>query len=330
MSRTKSISINGIFGRDKYIEYIQYSSREHHFGRPEVSTAGQSFRVNYKKGVSYPYPVYIHSSRDKYTVRRTPADIRLEPAEMCALVIVISGKMIVNQGGRSLLVTEDELVLMPMNKPYAVEHVPASRAPFKVIYTVLPARTINPDGSLLDLPRLIDIRVDHVRTLRALFSVLLEHGDALSYSSARSIFDAIFGQLIPIRTKDGCQGMTRSSQDAGSIDDRWHGALSYIYMMYSNRLLDAASTARALDISKRSLAYLFRQHGTTFSRVLWDFRLSLARDWLLAPAMQNITIQQLAFAAGFKSAAHFSTLFKARMNCSPKNFRAAAKKEPPR
>ena len=62
--------------------------------------------------------------------------------------------------------------------------------------------------------------------------------------------------------------------------------------------------------------------GTSFSDVLWNLRLLKARDWLVSDPFQEYPIHKIACMSGFKSAAHFSRMFKSSYGASPKAYRA--------
>jgi AraC family transcriptional regulator, positive regulator of tynA and feaB len=75
-------------------------------------------------------------------------------------------------------------------------------------------------------------------------------------------------------------------------------------------------------ISPRYLCYVMKAHQTSFSDLMWGQRLPRARDWLISQAYQRYPIHKIARMAGFKSAAHFSRMFKSTYDLSPKEYRA--------
>jgi AraC family transcriptional regulator, positive regulator of tynA and feaB len=77
---------------------------------------------------------------------------------------------------------------------------------------------------------------------------------------------------------------------------------------------------------------VLRSRDTSFSELLWSQRLLKARDWLVAASFQRYPIHKIACMAGFKSAAHFSRMFKSTFGASPNEFRTswtAAEGSPP-
>jgi AraC-like DNA-binding protein len=78
-------------------------------------------------------------------------------------------------------------------------------------------------------------------------------------------------------------------------------------------------TATHLSMSTATLKRKLSTEGLSFSSLLKIKRINYAAN-LLRNTSHSIT--QIAFASGFKSAAHFSTAFKSIQGLSPKEFRA--------
>jgi AraC-like DNA-binding protein len=73
-----------------------------------------------------------------------------------------------------------------------------------------------------------------------------------------------------------------------------------------------------------SLSYLhriFNEHGTTVSSYVLDQRLQLAYEKLANPLGPRLTVAEVAYSVGFKSASHFCKAFAARYNMTPSDVR---------
>lgn len=312
------IAINGRFDQDKCQRFVERSNREHHFGSPEPIIDGQLFRVLLEKGARDPYAVYRHSAHDRYIIRRSAMDVRLSPINSYALAIIESGVLVVKQAGRTLTISENQAVLIPMQLPYVVDQQPAKNTPFRVVYILIPAHAIDPTRLLPHELRLLHTSDMQAKMIDRILYLLFENSGELGHETSRSLFNALARQVACLMERP--QGHERQSRDSQN-GELWSHALDYIETNFSNRLLNLKSLALALNVSPRTLMYLFGHHNATFSSILWDTRLSAIRNWLSSPTMSDVPIQQLALAAGFKSAAHLSTKFKEKMNCSPSAFR---------
>jgi len=80
--------------------------------------------------------------------------------------------------------------------------------------------------------------------------------------------------------------------------------------------------AEACGISSRYLSFLLKQHGTPFSKLVWNNRLQAAERWLSSTTPGDISIAEIAFRVGYKSPAHFSRMFKREYKKGPREYRA--------
>ncbi|MEQ8692398.1 MAG: helix-turn-helix transcriptional regulator, partial [Pseudomonadales bacterium] len=81
--------------------------------------------------------------------------------------------------------------------------------------------------------------------------------------------------------------------------------------------------AKCCGIYTRHLCHVLKIHNTSFSERLWSLRMVKAHDWLLSDKFLDQPIYHIAYMAGFKSAAHFSRMFKEVYGVSPKECRVA-------
>ncbi len=95
----------------------------------------------------------------------------------------------------------------------------------------------------------------------------------------------------------------------------------YINEHLMEETLCPPSVAKALAISERYLFSIFSNAGLTVSGYIIAMRLDKAAQVLRSRRFETLTISEVAFNAGFKSAAHFSRVFKARFNESPTQYR---------
>jgi AraC-like DNA-binding protein len=91
------------------------------------------------------------------------------------------------------------------------------------------------------------------------------------------------------------------------------------------RVSDADLTPRAIaENNGISLSYLhriFNEHGTTVTSYVLDQRLNLAYEKLANPLGPQMTVAEVGYSVGFKSASHFSKSFAARYNMTPTDVR---------
>lgn len=90
----------------------------------------------------------------------------------------------------------------------------------------------------------------------------------------------------------------------------------YIDQNLGDPLLTLTRIAHESDISLRYLHHLFEEENISASDWMWQRRLDRAYSELIG-ADPSTQITQIAFANGFNSSSHFSSLFKARFGVTP-------------
>ena len=92
-------------------------------------------------------------------------------------------------------------------------------------------------------------------------------------------------------------------------------------MNIANHDVTLADIAKRCGISPRYLCYLLKSDQITFADLLWTERLSQVSSWLRNPQMDGRLISELAYKVGFKTASHFSRMFRKRYKMTPKEYR---------
>lgn len=115
--------------------------------------------------------------------------------------------------------------------------------------------------------------------------------------------------LIPMEARIGAPGPTeRMTQDA----------LTYVQHHFGEvlRLQDVARSCR-MNLYEFSRSFK-RAYGLTFREYLCQYRLKFSLEMLINP---NVTISEVASAAGFRNASHFTRLFHQRIGVTPSQYR---------
>jgi AraC-like DNA-binding protein len=94
-------------------------------------------------------------------------------------------------------------------------------------------------------------------------------------------------------------------------------ALAFLEDNLSDPNLSTEQVASALRCSKRYVQRVFQDGGSTLEKTIIEMRLQ--RGWrdLNNPALQHYPISTIAFALGFKDAAHFGKVFLKRFGVTP-------------
>jgi AraC family transcriptional activator of tynA and feaB len=109
--------------------------------------------------------------------------------------------------------------------------------------------------------------------------------------------------------------VTTGSADAERLDLSTIKALARQHLTGSG--FGVEQLARLLNCSARTIQSRFAADDTTFGQWLLDTRLDLARDRLTMPNFAGRSIEAVAYASGFRDAAHFHRAFKRRFGLPP-------------
>jgi AraC-like DNA-binding protein len=112
-------------------------------------------------------------------------------------------------------------------------------------------------------------------------------------------------------------------------DRRLKDVLRFIDIHLSDPKLSVALVAKGCGISPRYISFLLQLHGISFSTLVWERRLNLAKSRLLSSKADVMSISEIAYSVGFKSGAHFSRMFKRIFEVSPSEYRATGAQNGP-
>lgn len=87
--------------------------------------------------------------------------------------------------------------------------------------------------------------------------------------------------------------------------------------------LSVAAVARRQGITPRYLQMLLEEDGQTFTALVLEQRLALARRWLTDPRLAAHTISAIAFDAGFGDLSYFNRSFRQRYGMTPSDARSS-------
>src|SRR5262249_16411301 len=121
--------------------------------------------------------------------------------------------------------------------------------------------------------------------------------------------------------------IANSAPACSLVDKRFADIQACIQKYLTSADLTCDRVAAYCGISPRYLCYVLKANNTSFSELLWSQRLPQPREWLLADSFERYPIHKIATMAGFKSAAHFSRMFKSTYQVSPKEYRESHAKD---
>jgi len=277
-----------------------------------------------RMGMSSPYQVSLLSSRRRYAFWRNWHHINHNKVNIVMMRYVKSGAFSLTQCGTTMTIGAGQFCFSKSTVPFRWESLSDGMSLSEYYTILLPLDAVHrhfPDG--LPMKNCLSAQSTERRlAMPSLFSLLTDQGQYLEPTVARMLVDALLQEALEVSSQGHAEINTRKH----ICDKRTEDILAYISLHLANPDITALSVARACSISPRYLCYLLKLKGTTFSELLWEERLKKTKEWLLALDTRHFTIGEIAYMNGFKTAAHFSRLFKDYWGCSPREFRKSGGK----
>lgn len=284
----------------------------------ESLCSDKKFDLVARRGISSPCPVTLVSSRRRYAFWRSWNHISDNRENIVMLRCVKSGAFSLTQCGTTIRLGAGQFCLSKSNVPFRWESLVPDLSLSEYYSILLPLDMVHrhfPDG--IPLKDALSAPPDSRLVMPTLFSLLIDQGEYLDHHVIEMLIDTLLTEAETVVKSTGVQTEARKHIS----DKRFDEIIAYITLHLSNPDISASAVARGCGISSRYLCHLLKLKGTSFSDLLWEERLKQTGKWLLALDTRHYAIAEIAYMNGFKTAAHFSRLFKNYWGCSPREFR---------
>lgn len=250
--------------------------------------------------------------------RRSRQHIREDATDLSILWFVKHGELAFsNQCGNKLARPGDFVITRSMS-PFFIECRTGSDGMNEVLHITVPTHIlrshIHQDFSTgLFMP----VERAELAIAENILTDVFEDDGSLGEESARLLVETAFGLIgNAVRMTEEVQPVRQSIADR-----RLEEVLRFIEVHLSDPQLSTAMVAKGCGISPRYLSFLLRLRETSFSELVWEQRLTKAKDWLASSDPRDISISEIAYGVGFKSPAHFSRMFKRVFGANPREYR---------
>jgi AraC-like DNA-binding protein len=258
---------------------------------------------------------FAHVNATPLVGTRTKNEILKSPEHCLYANYTISGQIVVEQGNRSSIANEGDLIICDSSLP--IRHVKAGSGPIESLTFSVPKALVG----------LKDRIVENVAIPAA--KIMIPLAGCLEFLS-QNLTVALPDELCAVGTAcaallvaapDYSVNRKRSPFDA-MANKRAREMLQFINARIADRSLSPTSAAEHLGISVRYVHKQFALHGTTFNNYVSSKRLEhIGRD-LISDAGRHQTIAALAYRWGFNDVPHFVKTFKKKFGCPPREYRS--------
>ncbi|MES2489122.1 MAG: AraC family transcriptional regulator [Pseudomonadota bacterium] len=266
--------------------------------------------------------------RSKTTLhfKRTWAHIREDATDVAVLWFVKRGRLSVShQTGQSIANPGDFLVTKSMT-PFSIDCQPGDDTAHEVLHVIVPMHVLR--GLLsqdIQTGFCVSAGGRKFAIAERILTDIFEDAGELKEHVMQLLLDSALSVLSDaIKDHESC-----APQRQTLSDKRLSDVLRFIEIHLSDPKLSIATVAKSCGISSRYLSLLLKLHGTPFSTLIWDKRLQAAQQWLSSSKAIEASVSEIAYRVGFKSAAHFSRMFKQKFMVSPRQYRTPEFQTPP-
>lgn len=309
---------SGANSRASMQAWAAMSSREFFDGDLDVDP-GQFPDLTFSKSMGSPISVTRLTCNSSIGFRRSWQHIRNNKVGVRVIWFVRRGSLRICRSQGDSVIEAGSAGILNSNVPSHTRITCDPEHGFEALQVVVPPSLFL--GSLAATDNcndVFDLDCTAGRAVNALLDFVSSNGDQLGNAIAEPLSEAILQAIADLAGVHEREAPRRQR----IVDKRLEDVENYILMNLTDPDLCYDKVAESCGISPRYLCYVLKAHNTSFSELLWTNRLPKARDWLVSPVTRDYPIHEIAYMAGFKSAAHFSRMFKATYGCPPKQYRA--------
>lgn len=303
---------------DAFQAYAAVAQRE--FYDADFSWNGNGYSdLDLAKCVSAPVSITRISTGTEFSFRRGPQHIRKNRVGLRVIWFVRRGSARIANTNGSFEIPEGSAMIIDSNHACTGGIKGDETHRHESVMMTLPPDVFY--RHLLEAERLavpFSLVTDEGRAVNELLEVLVQHGDRFGEKTSTQIVTGLLDAIADF-LRDSKIDLPRRQK---LVDRRLADIENYIMRNLTDSELCYDKVAASCGISPRYLCYILKANNTSFSELVWKNRLLKARDWLVSLKTRDLPIHEIAYKSGFKSAAHFSRMFKNAYGLPPREYRA--------
>jgi len=249
------------------------------------------------------------------SIERLPKEIHSISQDSYFLVVLLSGRYMLEQNGREVFLNPGEMTIYDATHPHRI-YCPES---FSKLIVSIPRPLLR--DRLAGIEHCTARQISTRTGMNAITANLLrstakqiDHLDEHELDNLSNYaLDMLTMTLASVRPQNFNLSRSRSLS-MNRIKD-------FIERHLTDGLMDTVMISTAVKLSPRYINSLFQDENTSLMRYVWQRRLEKCRKDILDDAHKGHRISDIAVHWGFNDLAHFSRAFKLQFDYSPREYR---------
>jgi len=292
-------------------------SREVFNGDTEADTI-ENLEFSCEKALGLPASLIKFTTNRSLSFRRSWRHIRSNRIGHRVIWLVNKGALQLSRSIGDSKVGECEAGMLDTNVPFHAKSECNSDGRFELYQLNVPAELfIAHMHDAHETTSTFSIETEKGVIVRRLLELLVLESGRIGERTAKSLIDSLLEAIADCISRDQ-SGLTKRLR---LTDKRMADIKNYIMINLSDVDLCFEKVTANCNISSRHLCHVLKINNTSFSELLWTNRVNRARELLMSQTMRHYPIQEIAYLSGFKSATHFSRMFKSAYAVTPREFR---------
>jgi AraC-like DNA-binding protein len=292
-------------------------NRDYYLGDYCIET-GPVIDVRADKKVVGACSIVCMRAKTRQSFRRAWSHIQADGADVTILWFVKRGYLNVSHPSGISVARPGDLIVTRSNAPFEVECHPDEAGLHEALHVVIPADAVSRFLSQEVITGFCVAAVGREFRIveRLLLDIFADDGELPDHIS-QSLLQSVLSVLNEALRCDGIRGGGPEPLSERRLKD----ILRFVERHFTDVNLTIGAVASGCGISVRYVSYLLQQQGTSFAALIWNKRLEVASRWLQRSQLKDVLVAEIAYRVGFKSAPHFSRMFKRVYGMSPGEYR---------
>lgn len=313
-----AFSTQGLDQRDRIPFWVDVATKEfftHGFSAREQTFLGE-LHAGQLENISL-----AHCVCGPCEVTRTPRDVARDDLDELILCVPLSGRSVMAQCDREIIVDPGMMVLQDCSRPLKVNFlVPTASIFVSIPRSALQARMGKSAAAMANISSTAPV----AELASGFLSMLVARMDSLEATVRSRVVEQAL-DLIALAFSDG-------GENAPALSSPRATALLRLKVAIDARLSDPGlkptGAAAAAGISVRYANDLLAEEGSSVERYILHRRLERCRSALADPLQAHRMIGEIAFSWGFSDQSHFTRRFREEFGMTPGDCRRRVQETP--